>query len=221
MPVASSPARRTQEERRTATRAGLLDATAACLVEHGYQGTSTTAVCARAGVSQGALFRYFPTKQALLSASAEHLYEQLDERFVQRFQKLDRGERSTPDDEDAGASHARRVHRAVHLLWQLFQSDEVAALLELEVAARTDDSLRANLEPVIAGHGERIRQLAVLIFPEAVRDEHYERTLDLVLEVMVGMAVSRLVDRSGLHYRRLLDHLVELATEALASDRTS
>ena len=219
MPAVSTPVRRTQQERRDATRRALLEATTACLIEQGYQGTTTTAVCDRAGLSQGALFRHFPTKQALLSASAEHLYDQLDQRFVQQFRRLDRGERSAPDDDTPAARHSRRVQRAVHLLWQVFQSDELGASLELELAARTDPALRADLEPVLADHGERIRQLTAELFPDAVRDEHYERTIDLVLELMLGMAVSRMVDRSDRHYRRLLDHVVELATSALSDTR--
>lgn len=221
MPVGTPPLRRTQQERRDATRRSLLDATTACLVAHGYRGTTTTAVCERAGVSQGALFRYFPTKQALLSAAAEHLYDQLDARFVLQFRQLDRGERAAPDDDTTRARHERRVQRAVHLLWQVFRSDEVAAALELEVAARTDPSLRADLGPVLAAHGDQVRRLTAELFPDAVRDERYERTIDLVLELMTGMAVSYMVDRSEAHYRRLLDHVVELATDALASGRST
>jgi len=221
MSVGTPPLRRTQQERRDTTRRALLDATTACLVAHGYSGTTTTAVCAQAGVSQGALFRYFPTKQALLSAAAEHLYEQLDARFVVQFRRLDRGERATPDGDTPRARHERRVQRAMHLLWQVFQSDEVAAALELEVAARTDASLRADLAPVLTAHGEQIRQLSAELFPDAVRDERYERTIDLVLEVMTGMAVSHMVDPAEAHYRRLLDHIVEVATDALWSERST
>ena len=60
-----------------------------------------------------------------------------------------------------------------------------------------------------------------MLFPNAVRDELYERTIDLVFELMQGMAVSHIVDRSGDHYRRLLDHVVELATDALSDRRPS
>ncbi|MGK9146900.1 TetR/AcrR family transcriptional regulator [Plantibacter flavus] len=34
--------------------------------EHGYEGTSTAAICRAAGVSSGTLFHYFPTKVAIL-----------------------------------------------------------------------------------------------------------------------------------------------------------
>jgi hypothetical protein len=38
MPTRSKPRRRTQEDRRNATRGALLDATVACLIEYGYRG---------------------------------------------------------------------------------------------------------------------------------------------------------------------------------------
>ena len=63
----------TQEERRAGTRAALVEAALGCLVDLGVAGTTTAAVCARAGVSSGALFNHFPSKAALLGAAAEQV----------------------------------------------------------------------------------------------------------------------------------------------------
>jgi AcrR family transcriptional regulator len=71
--VTTTRERRTQAQRREGTIGALLEATVTCLTERGYAATSTAAVCAEAGVSQGALFRHFPTRQALLVATAEHV----------------------------------------------------------------------------------------------------------------------------------------------------
>jgi len=49
--------RRTQEERRAATRAALLDATIECVVEDGYAGTTTTRVVERERKSTAATRR--------------------------------------------------------------------------------------------------------------------------------------------------------------------
>ena len=72
-PTSTSAERRTQAQRREGTIGALLDATVSCLAERGYAATSTAAVCAEAGVSQGALFRHFPTRHALLVATAAHV----------------------------------------------------------------------------------------------------------------------------------------------------
>lgn len=53
---------------RARRRTELLDAAAACFAERGFAQTRTADVSARAGMSSGNLFHYFPTKQALLLA---------------------------------------------------------------------------------------------------------------------------------------------------------
>jgi hypothetical protein len=65
-------------------------------------------------------------------------------------------------------------------------------------------------------HGELVRQLAAELFP-AIERRAVAELLDVVLELMLGMAVSRGVDPTPAHYRRLLDHIRTLAHAALAA----
>ncbi|MDX2235958.1 MAG: helix-turn-helix domain-containing protein [Hyphomonadaceae bacterium] len=58
-------------QRREATRGALIAAARACFVDVGFEGTSTEAVLARAGVSKGALYHHFASKADLLSAVFE------------------------------------------------------------------------------------------------------------------------------------------------------
>ena len=76
---------RTQAQRRASTQAKILDATVEALVHVGYAGASTTEICKRAGVSQGALFRYWPTKGELLADAAKHLLGRVTEAYEQTF----------------------------------------------------------------------------------------------------------------------------------------
>ena len=75
----------TQAQRRAATQAKVLDATVEALVTVGYAGTSTPEICRLAGVSQGALFRYWPTKGALLAEAAAHLLGRVTTAYEQAF----------------------------------------------------------------------------------------------------------------------------------------
>lgn len=52
--------------RQEATRAALLDAARALMAEGGFAAASAAAVAARAGVATGTLYRYFPSREALL-----------------------------------------------------------------------------------------------------------------------------------------------------------
>lgn len=204
------PVRRTQQQRRATTRLALLDACATSLIEDGYAGTTTTVVVERAGVSQGALFKHFPTKQALLAETAQHLYDGLLDRYVRRFQRL-----------SAKLDPEVRLDRAIRLLWQMFESPHYGAAIDLLAASRTDVELRTRLEVVVTQHAANVRDAAAALFPDLIGHEDFAITLDLLLETMVGMAVSRIADPGAAHYRRLLQHLTELAHERVRDARAS
>ena len=133
--------RRTQAERREHTITALLDATVRCLAERGYAATSTAAVCAEAGVSQGALFRHFPTRQALLVATAEHVAA----RNVEEFRTTVGSEVDTVDDVAAVLAHLRGVVLSpANPTWR-----------ELLVAARADADLREAARRRVEECGDR------------------------------------------------------------------
>jgi AcrR family transcriptional regulator len=60
-----------QHERRARTRAALLRAAGRVFAEHGFHRATLEAVAAEAGVSKGALFHYFPSKEQLFLALLE------------------------------------------------------------------------------------------------------------------------------------------------------
>jgi AcrR family transcriptional regulator len=74
MPSQSSakPRKRPRQERSQATVQAILTAAAHILTEAGYDHFTTNKVAERAGVSIGSLYQYFPNKESLLLALAEH-----------------------------------------------------------------------------------------------------------------------------------------------------
>ncbi|MEP9357346.1 helix-turn-helix domain-containing protein [Sphingomonas sp. KR3-1] len=54
-------------------RAHILDAAARCLFEQGLLATSVDDVCAAAGISKGAFYSHFPSKEVLIHAVADRL----------------------------------------------------------------------------------------------------------------------------------------------------
>jgi AcrR family transcriptional regulator len=99
--------RRTQAERRTATRSALVRATVDSLVELGYARTTTQEVQSRAGLSRGALTHHFTTKAELVLAAMDHLYEEFSESVRKAAVAL-------PDDPTA------RIRLGVELIWERF-----------------------------------------------------------------------------------------------------
>lgn len=69
-------------ERRDHQTQRILDAAKACFVRSGFQGASMQEVCAEVGMSPGALYRYFPSKEALIEAICEADRQQDIESFI-------------------------------------------------------------------------------------------------------------------------------------------
>ncbi|MFG1805607.1 TetR/AcrR family transcriptional regulator [Streptomyces sp. NPDC049040] len=65
------------EEHREARRRQILDAAWVCFARNGFHRTSMPDVFAEAGLSAGAVYRYFPSKEALITAIAEVSTRQL------------------------------------------------------------------------------------------------------------------------------------------------
>jgi TetR/AcrR family transcriptional regulator, repressor for uid operon len=54
-----------------ARRREILDAAQACFVQKGFHATTMAEICAAADISPGGLYRYFPSKEAIIAAMAE------------------------------------------------------------------------------------------------------------------------------------------------------
>lgn len=63
--------RKVDPEKHEARRQAILAAAGACFAEKGFHRTSTAEICARAGMSPGNLFHYFPSKHAIIAAIVE------------------------------------------------------------------------------------------------------------------------------------------------------
>lgn len=70
--------RRTQAERREATRRALLDAGRELFAEKGYHGAAAAEIVRRAGVTRGALYHHFEDKRDLFRAVVEEIEGEID-----------------------------------------------------------------------------------------------------------------------------------------------
>lgn len=192
-----------QQARSVATRQRLLDASVETLLAQGLAGTRTTEVCRRAGVSQGALFKHFPSKAALLAASTEHLFAQLVEDFRRGFAAV--------------ADQADRVGAAVHALAAIFRQPRLEVAFELYAASRTDEELHAALAPVLARHRENLHREARALFPEAAPAPHFLPVVDTVVDALQGAALGALVLPEPESEARRLEQLVAYARRELAA----
>jgi AcrR family transcriptional regulator len=201
LPPVPKPAR-TQRERREETRGRLLAATQAALVERGYAGATTTEICRRAGVSQGALFKHFASKGELLAASAEQLFGGLIDAYREEMPRL------------AGVED--RAAAAVALLWDVFEDARLLAAIELYGAARTDRELAARLAPVADRHGENLHALARELFPEAAaRNPDYDGLVAVVVQAIQGATLGSLASGDRRAFAPMLALLTDWVRKAV------
>jgi AcrR family transcriptional regulator len=137
---------RTQQQRREETVARLLDAAIDTIIEVGYAKASAAVIAKRAKVSDGALFRHFPTMSDFMAATA---------REVARRQ-LELGSKLGADI----AAEQPPLPAQLRILRDIAGSDTNTVWHELLMAARTDEKLRAALQTVLAEYIASIYEIA-------------------------------------------------------------
>jgi AcrR family transcriptional regulator len=198
------PERRTQAQRREGTIGALLQASVTCLTERGYAATSTAAVCAEAGVSQGALFRHFPTRQALLVATAEHVAT----RNVAAFRATTEGAAvDTVDDVAAVLAHLRAaVLSPTNQTWR-----------ELLVAARADSDLRDALLPARELLQAQMLDVAADLWGDRLSADDLPAVLSIVVNMLDGLAFSALDPDPTAAPGRTVERALRLLAETIVS----
>jgi AcrR family transcriptional regulator len=98
----------TRSERRDHQVQRIMDAAKRCFIRSGFQGASMQQICAEAGMSPGALYRYFPSKEGMIEAITKADRERDAEIFAAMFEN--------PDVVDgfvnAAMAHVRHMHES-------------------------------------------------------------------------------------------------------------
>jgi AcrR family transcriptional regulator len=98
MNVNENKERRTQAERRAATRRALLDAARSLFAEKGYHGTAAEEIVQRAGLTRGALYHHFEGKKDLFRAVVDEMESEIDE----EIEAAERAQSGLPEAVTAG-----------------------------------------------------------------------------------------------------------------------
>jgi AcrR family transcriptional regulator len=169
---------RTQQQRREDTIARLLDASIDTIVEVGYARASAKVITQRAQVSDGALFRHFPTMGDFMAATAHEAGRRLIELGVRRVAEIPAGKPS--------------LEEALTILRDVTADPTNTVMYELAVAARTDEKLRETLREVMATYIAKIHETVQPVIPDeidAAGEQNRLAMLALVLSSFNGTAM--------------------------------
>lgn len=155
-----------------------MEAAIECLMESGYHGTSVQLICGRAGVSQGALFRHFATKNELMQPVGRKVVDDIFESALSLAAQL-----------PAGMSEEERI---IALMKALVMSPRHIVLLELLMAARTTPDLRdIFLGSSSTYFRDRFVAMMASLFPRYAISTGFFATLLTMMTTMHGMALYR------------------------------
>ncbi len=196
---------RTQADRSRETQRRLMEAVVDCLVERGWAGTTTSHVAARAGVSRGAMLHHFASRGELVAAAVRHVGRQAEHELLARAE----GVRAVAPD--------GRTRAVVELIVDFFISPVFAAALELWVAARTDEQLRAQVIPLQAQVGRETHRLAVTLLGADESRPGVREAVQATLDLARGLALAdQLVDDRRRRRRVVAQWAVQLDQQLAA-----
>jgi len=167
----------TQQERREASIARLLDAAIEVVSELGYDRASAATIASRAGLSHGALFRHFPTMSDFMAATAEEALDRQLEDFTARAGS------AGPDLDLPGV---------LTILRAVIGSPTNTVIYELLNAARSDANLAGVLQLSGMKYAVKIREVARgLPGLRDLREDVFDTLLLMVTDMFDAEAILR------------------------------
>ncbi|MFI9506740.1 TetR/AcrR family transcriptional regulator [Nocardia sp. NPDC052566] len=139
-----------KQDRSRATRQRLLEATIDCLAEMGWAAATVSVVAERAGVSRGAAQHHFPTREELITAALEYMFDS----------------RTGQSKEEAlavaeMAEGLARTQAVVSGLVDSYTSPLFKAALQVWTHAAADPALREHIVPLEARFGRISHRRAI------------------------------------------------------------
>ncbi|MGE0830879.1 MAG: TetR/AcrR family transcriptional regulator [Hyphomonadaceae bacterium] len=201
-----APARRTQAERSAETRGRLLDAAVQLIRLRGADGFATEEVSARAGVSRGAQRHHFPTKNALIVATLEHLRDAM----------IKNAELQIAASYGPSKILDAVIDDALNFFFGDFFYMTLLLMMSDERNGEARDAARALMRESRLGVERKweARLQEAGLPPDLTAD-----LLALTLSIMRGFAVRRLILDEGDRYQRLIGVWREMARDYLRARR--
>ena len=168
-----------QAQKSSLTRDRIVIAALECIVEFGYESTTTAKIAKTAKVSQGSMQYHFPAKLDAIKAAINYL---LAKRLTDHQQDL----QEIPPGADSMAY-------AIEVYWRHLNEGHYVAYQDLVIAARTHPELAKVLEPAYQRFIKAWRRDAQSIVPEwKGKKEKFELICDIGQYQMEGLAFGRL-----------------------------
>lgn len=165
-----------KQDRSRATRQRLLETTIRCLAQRGWEVSTVAFIAAEAGISRGAVQHHFRTREALIVAALEYMFEE-------RAALLDR----LPEPTGTGPE---RVHAVVTGLVDAIGGELFRAALQVWTVAAADPELRATVVPLERHFARGVHRRAVRLLGLDDTDPDLRSLIQATLDLARGLALA-------------------------------
>ncbi len=152
-----------------------MSSTIEALAQDGWSAATVAAVAERAGVSRGAAQHHFPTREALITATLEQVFDDLADSATRAH--------PVPDDAD-------RVSVAVEHAVAMYTGTEFKAALQIWAAAASDSALRALILPMEARFARAAHRTTMAVLGAEPDDDAAHRAVQATLDLARGLGLA-------------------------------
>lgn len=192
--------REPQQQRSRRTRERLLRSAIDALATDGWTAATVAAVAERAGVSRGAAQHHFPTREALITATLEQIFDDLTHTAVTV---------------DHDVSDDDRVRAAVQAAVDAYTGTQFKAALQVWAAAASDSALRELILPMEAKFARAAHRMTLAILDPSGSDPRAHRAAQLTLDLARGLGLADTLSDDSARRVQVVAAWTEMVTDTL------
>jgi AcrR family transcriptional regulator len=190
------------QQRSEKTRQHILDAALKRFANHGYAAASVDDVCAEAGVSKGAFYHHFPSKQALFLALLNRWLDSVDVSF----------------ETARGATVPETLMNMTRMLPGIFAAADgrLPMFLEFWLQASRDDKVwKATIEPYL-----RYQKYFASLVRQGVKEGSFRKVdadaaAHMIVSLAVGLLLQGLLAPDGTNWQKTAEQGMRVLLKGL------
>jgi len=188
-----------QQQRSEETRSHILEAAATSFAQQGYDAVGVAELCARAGVSKGAFYYHFLTKQAVFLELLNRWLAELDEQLAAALA----GAGTVPEG-------LRRMARMTHTVFHA-ASGQMPLFLEFWSKATRDPQVwQATIAPYRRYQATFTDIIKTGIAQGSLRPVEPAKAARFLLSLTVGLILQGVLDPQGADWGLAMEESVEM-----------
>jgi AcrR family transcriptional regulator len=193
-----------RQQRAEETRANILKAAVECFAEHGYAGTGVNEICQRAGVTKGAFYHHFPSKQAVFLELFNRWLEGLDTQLA----AARAGSASVPEGLLQMANMAEGVFDAA--------DGQLPMFLEFWTEARHDPAIWQEMIAPYRRYRDYFSGIIQAGIAEgSLRSVDPDVAAQIVVSLAVGLVLQGVLDPKGANWGEVIREGIRILLQGL------